>query len=389
MKKIAIFDLSITTDSPAGSCILQLIKHLSNEYQFIVFADQFENPDPQSIIWVRVPIPDKPVIARYVGFKYLAPKYYKRYIQQHTKPDLVLGTEGEFTECDICYVHFCHRAYLKEFSLKLSSPRSLARFATHHFNARTEEAAIARASTVVVPSQGLANQLCQTYSDSIGQEIETISNPIDVQYFARPKDYNAESLRQQLGFNSTDIVLVFVALGSFSRKGLDFVLGAISQLKHPSIKLLVVGGSPSEISEYARLCARLKIAESVKFVGLQSDIRAYLWSANLFVLPSSYETFSLVTFQAAIAGLPIMATQLYGVTDFLEPDVNGWLVKRDETDIAQKLKAIIKRQYNLPEMGVKACQSASKYGIPRFVDSWRSLLHQKLQPEAVLTAIKP
>lgn len=377
MKKcIAIFDLSITPDSPAGSCILQLIKNLADDYQFVVFADRFENPDPQKITWIRVPLPNKPVIARYIGFKYLAPGYYKRFIQQHQTPDLVMATEGEFSNCDICYVHFCHRAYLTEQRPKLSSLRGLVRFANHRFNAYAEAEAVSKANKIVVPSLGLAKQLSETYSAISKQEITAIPNPIDVEYFTRPKQYDAEILRRQLGFALTDIVLVFVALGSFGRKGLDFALQALSMLNSPHVKLLVVGGNDSEIREYSKICTQLDVAKSVKFVGLQSDIRPYLWLSNLFILPSSYETFSLVTFQAAIAGLPVMATQLYGVAEFLEPGVNGWLIEQNGAAIAQTLKDVVQRRQELPEMGKQAHKAAAEYSIPRFVQRWRQLLNQ-------------
>ena len=386
MKKIAIFDLSITTDSPAGSCILQLIDNLADEYQFIVFADRFENPNPQSVTWIRVPIPNKPVIARYVCFKYLAPIYYNRFIQQQPKPDLIIATEGEFADCDICYVHFCHRMYLKEQRPNIFSLRNFVRFANHCFNAYTEKKAIAKASTIAVPSKGFANQLSQAYSTLIKRDIEVIPNPIDIQHFTRPLDYDTETLRREIGFSSTDIVLVFVALGSFRRKGLDFVLQAMARLKNSRIKLLVVGGSKTEVNEYIRLCDRLDVTESVKFIRLQSDVRPYLWISNLFVLPSSYETFSLVTFQAAIAGLPVMVTDLHGVEDFLEPGINGWLITRDEIAIAKVIETISKGEWDLPNMGAQARISATEYGVPQFVRRWRSLIEEVLQHET--TAVK-
>ena len=381
-KRIAIFDLSITSDSPAGSCILQLVKHLADEFQFVIFADRFENPDPQKIAWIRVPLPNKPVIARYVSFKYLAPSYYRRYAQQQGEPDLIIATEGEFSDCDICYVHFCHRAYLAEQPTKLSSLRDLVRFANHHFNARTEADALQKASTIVVPSQGLANQLARTYSAVKNKEVIPISNPIDVPYFTRPNSFNVQKHRQQLGFTRTDIVLVFVALGSFPRKGLDFILRALAQLNAAQLKLLVVGGNASEIETYTGLSNRLKIANRVKFIGLQTDVRPYLWLSNLFVLPSSYETFSLVTFQAAVAGLPLVTTQLYGVSELLEPGTNGWLIERNAKTIAQTLKNVIQNQHKLSSMGAAAHQSAAKYNISQFIEQWRSLITQKLDQKA-------
>jgi hypothetical protein len=91
-KSIALFDLSVTADSPAGSCILQMLKGLCQEYQFTVFADRFDNPNPQAIRWVRVPLPHKPVFLRYMVFKWLAPLVYWLQVRHRGEPDLIIGT---------------------------------------------------------------------------------------------------------------------------------------------------------------------------------------------------------------------------------------------------------------------------------------------------------
>ncbi|MGC1306808.1 MAG: glycosyltransferase family 4 protein [Phormidesmis sp.] len=382
-KSIAIFDLSITADSPAGSCILQLIKNLAHEYKFIVFADRFENPDPKRVVWVRIPLPNRPVILRYIAFKYLAPLYYQRFIKrQQQKPDLVIATEGEFAKCDICYVHFCHRAYLKKQVFKLTSLRAIARFFNHQFNARAEAEATSQATTIVVPSSGLAHELFQTYGSALTGEIKTIPNPLDIQHFTKPAAYDTDNLRHQLGFTPKDIVLMFAALGDFERKGLNLILQSLSNLDIPQVKLLVVGGSDSEVSEYRDICKQLSISQQVNFLGFQSDIRPYLWLSDLFALPSAYETFSLVAYQAAIAGLPVMATQLHGVEEFLKPGINGWLIERSEDSITKTLQEVVKRQTDLKDMGIQAHATASQYDIPLFVQHWQRLLSALLKRDS-------
>ena len=74
-----------------------------------------------------------------------------------------------------------------------------------------------------------------------------------------------------------------------------------------------------------------QLGNRVKFVGMQSDVRPYLWSSDVFVFPSLYETFSLVTYEAAASGLPIVVSQLYGVEDLLVDGDNGFLI---ETSVA-------------------------------------------------------
>ena len=376
-KTIALFDMSVTADSPAGSCILQLLKGLCQEYQFTVFADRFDNPDPQAIRWVRVPLPRKPVLLRYIAFKWLAAFYYQQYVRQAGKPDWVIGTEGQFTDCDLCYAHFCHQAYLTQHKVIASPLRKLARLLTRRFNANIEAAAFARAEAIVVPSQGLAAEVKQTYA-SAQKKLVQISNPVDVQRFLRPPDFDRAAKRTELGFKPTDMILVFSALGDFDRKGLEPLLQSLALLKQSSIKLLVVGGSQTEIREYSGLRDRLNLTEQAVFVGFQADVRPYLWTADLFALPSTYETFSLATFQAAAAGLPVLATQLYGVEEFLKDGQNGWLITREPASIAEAIRQAMSDRTRLAQMSLAAQTDAADYNVGVFVERWRSLLESLL-----------
>ena len=384
---IALFDLSVTADSPAGSCILQMLKGLCQEYQFTVFADRFDNPDPEAIQWIRVPLPRKPVFLRYMAFKWLAPFYYRQYVKSQGQPQLVIGTEGQFSNCDICYAHFCHQAYLESHPVQASLPRKVARLITRHFNANIEAIALDQAQTIVVPSEGLANELAQIYGARVQNKLIKVSNPVDVSRFTKPNSFDPIPWRNKLGFSADDIIVVFSALGDFDRKGLKPLIEAIAAVNHPQLKLLVIGGVATEIREYQTICDRYHLSDRVCFTGFQSDIRPYLWSANLFALPSNYETFSLVSFQAAVAGLPILATQLYGVEEFLADQVNGWLVERQVPSIANALESAIRDHARIQEMGELAHKAVSHYDQTIFVERWREVLQKQTQQNAAIATL--
>ncbi len=371
---VAIFDLCVTSNSPIGSCLLQMIRGLCEDYQFVVFADKFENPAPERIKWIRVPLPEKPVFLRFMAFNWLAPQYYRNYVRVEGEPQLIIGTEGEFTNCDICYAHFCHKAYLKRFPNKASLLRRFARSINRRFNASQEVKAYTHAEIIVVPSKGLANELTQVYGSLLEKKIKRIPNPVDVEHFTRPKTFDSQLMRTKLGLSSDDIVLVFAALGDFDRKGLKPLLEALAVLKNPQAKLLVVGGTQSEIKEYAAIRDRLELSKNVVFLGFQSDVRPYLWLSDLFVFPSNYEVFPLVTLQAAVASLPIIATKVYGVEEFLQNGVNGWLIERDAKCIAETLKVALTDRERLLQMGVAAHNTASEYNKTIFVERWHTVL---------------
>ena len=111
----------------------------------------------------------------------------------------------------------------------------------------------------------------------------------------------------------------------------------------------------------------------MKFVGMQGDVRPYLWSSDVFVFPSLYETFSLVTYEAAAAGLPIVVSQLYGVEDLLVDGDNGFLIETSVAGVRQGLERFLglggPARY---AMGQRARQAASACSEEHFVDASRA-----------------
>jgi UDP-glucose:(heptosyl)LPS alpha-1,3-glucosyltransferase len=62
-------------------------------------------------------------------------------------------------------------------------------------------------------------------------------------------------------------------------------------------------------------------------------------AADAFVLPTAYETFSLVCMEAMACSTPVFATPVGGIEDYLVDGVNGYQIVMDGTDIANKIAA--------------------------------------------------
>ena len=88
-----------------------------------------------------------------------------------------------------------------------------------------------------------------------------------------------------------DLVGLFVALGQFERKGLPLLMQALATAGMERVKLIVVGGEADLLARYREQAEKLGIGDRVRFVGMQSDVRPFLWSSDVFVFPSLYETF--------------------------------------------------------------------------------------------------
>lgn len=373
---IAVMDLSVTKNSPAGSCVLAEVMGLADDYDITVFSDAFDNTRPDRVQWVRVPLPKKPGVLRYVLFHLLAPTMLRRHIRLRGRlPWLIQATQGQYVGADICYAHFCHRAYLQDrWRLQSASGlRRLLRWLVYQYNAHFEARAFRRARIVVAPSAGLVRELVATYPFLQGR-VYSNPNPVDVAAFARPKAFDRAGQLHALGLSTGHLVLCFAALGDFSRKGLALVLEAMAGLGSASPILIVVGGSPSEIDEYRRLGNMLGLQDRVAFTGFQPDVRPFFWAADLFVFPSTYETFALVVLQAMAAGMPAIATRLHGVEDYAIDGENAWIVEREVNAIRLAIQRVLDNRGLLKQASDAAAHSVAAYDTPGFVGRWRELL---------------
>ncbi len=94
----------------------------------------------------------------------------------------------------------------------------------------------------------------------------------------------------------------------------------------PEWDLLVAGGGEEGAT---RRSARARRWWAVHWLGVTHEVPVVYELADAFVVASSYETFSLVTFEAAASGLPILATPVNGVRELIEDGRNGYLIVPD------------------------------------------------------------
>lgn len=375
--KIAIFDYSVTGRNAIGKCHLSILAALCHEHDFTVFSVAFENPCPERIRWVRVPAVQRPLALLFLTFHFLAPLRYWWYrIHHRARFDLVQIVESNLLFGDIAYSHFCHRAFLKYHwrVIEATGIRGFFRWLDHRLHAAVEPWTYRRASQIVVPSRGLARELAQEYPFA-SSKIAVLPNPVDVDRMSRPEQFNIEEFRLGLGFLGEDLLLAFVALGQYERKGLPLLLDALRLCSDPRIKLVVVGGTEDLVAAYRERVNRMGLAQQVLFTGMQQDVRPYLWAADVFALPSNYEVFPLVVLEAAAAGLPLLVTALNGVEEFFRDGESGFLVRRqDPQSLSEGLRRLGRLlPADLAALGKSAQASVGQYDPRFFANAWTVL----------------
>ena len=221
-------------------------------------------------------------------------------------------------------------------------------------------------------SRKIANELRELYHVP-ADRIVMIPNGVDVTRFA-PGVGGRDSVRNHFAIPSHCHLLLFVG-HEFQRKGLAFVIEALSTL--PGFYLLVVGND--DPSRYQRQAEEVGVLDRIAFAGPRSDLPALYQAADALVFPTIYEAFPLVAIEAMASGLPVFATAVGGIEDYIVHGENGYFIERNADSIARQLAAFFAEPSQVAVIRENARKTALNY-------SWENIAKQYLQALAPLSA---
>lgn len=111
------------------------------------------------------------------------------------------------------------------------------------------------------------------------------------------------------------------------QKDHNTVLAALSSLDHLEWRLTLVGEGGREI-EVRRQIADLGLAKRVRILPAITDVPQLLFHAQIFVLSSNFEAFPISILEAMRAGVPVIASDVGGVSECIHDGETGLLVPR-------------------------------------------------------------
>jgi D-inositol-3-phosphate glycosyltransferase len=186
-------------------------------------------------------------------------------------------------------------------------------------------------------------------------------------------DRTGATTRERLGVAEDAVVLTFA--GRVQRlKAPDVLLRAAALLADTDtdfgrrIVVLVVGGSsgePHAVGELRGLARRLGIGEQVRFVAPlpQPRLAEVLRASDIVAVPSYNESFGLVALEAQACGVPVVATQVGGLSTAVADGESGLLVDgHDPLSWAVALRSAYAQRERL---GAGAVRHAARFGWDR------------------------
>lgn len=144
-----------------------------------------------------------------------------------------------------------------------------------------------------------------------------IPNAVDTRHFSQEYSFESrQNVRKELGVSDEDILLVTTSRLVY-KNAVDDVIAAVALLP-PSVKFIIFGLGPDE-AMLKSLAEKLSVQNRVQFRGqiTHTDMPKYLKACNIFIRPSRSEGMGNSFVEAMAAGLPVIATQEGGISDFL------------------------------------------------------------------------
>ncbi len=187
------------------------------------------------------------------------------------------------------------------------------------------------ADKIIVVSNATKNYVLSLGADA--EKTYVLHNGVDVNRF-KPLTGIKEEMRKKLGI-SKDASIVLTVRRLVYKNGIDTLIESakIAVKKTPKLVFVVVGKGP-DFKKVKEKIEEVGIQEKFRLTGFISDedLPFYYNAADFFVLPSkSGEGLPLVALEAMACGLPVIATNVGGISEIIEEDY-GKLVPPNSPD---------------------------------------------------------
>jgi len=188
------------------------------------------------------------------------------------------------------------------------------------------------------------------------ERVELWQRGIDTTRFS-PSFRNGE-LRSSIGVDAKTPILLFVAR-LVKEKDLDDLIIAARLLdqKRKPFKLVIVGDGPER--EYME-----RELPNAHFTGYLTgrDLSEMYASSDLFIFPSTTETFGNVILEAFASGLPAVTVDKGGVADIVTDGINGFVARgNDPKDFSEKITMLLDNPDFMKRLGYHAKITSADY----------------------------
>jgi L-malate glycosyltransferase len=237
---------------------------------------------------------------------------------------------------------------------------------------RTTMHAIEASDKVTAVSQYLADHTHTAFG--ITRPIDVVYNWVDLDRFRPIRDpgYRAR-------FASKDEAIVMHASNFRNVKRPEDVVRTFAGIVAQRPARLLMAGEGPERPRCLELARQLGVADKVHFLGAFPILETVLGVADLFLLPSSEESFGLVALEAMACGVPVVASNAGGIPEVVADGETGFVHPIGDVNAMIASSVEVLEPEHRFEMGERARIRAFKHFrpgliLPQYLEIYRRAL---------------
>lgn len=233
---------------------------------------------------------------------------------------------------------------------------------------------IERSDRITAVSQYLRAETIRAFGCA-GCDVQVIPNFVDPEIYDR--DRYQTSLSERVGHGRR--IMMHISNFRPVKRVRDIVaIHARVQREVPSVLVMVGDGPDRVVAENE--ARELGVEESVFFLGKLDAVAPLLASADLFLLPSTSESFGLSALEALASGTPVVGSQAGGLPEVVEEGVTGALRPVGDVDaMAAAAIDILRDGVRWKAMSAAAAADArARFALDPIVSQYESLYHDTI-----------
>ncbi len=178
--------------------------------------------------------------------------------------------------------------------------------------------------------------------------VTIIGNPISTSFIQNSEI--RENIRNSLSLKEE---LLWLNIGNLRevKDQSTLIKGFAKAFKENKNQILLILGEGPERAKLENLIDSFKLSERVKLLGFKPEIDLYLQAADGVILSSKSEALPLSLLEAALAGLILVATNVGGIPEIIENNIDGFLFESgNDQELAEILLKVCSDQARFKKM---------------------------------------
>ena len=235
-----------------------------------------------------------------------------------------------------------------------------------HGKSRLRNLAYGRASGLVAVSRAAAQQL---------QEANPARDAIVIPDAYAELPIDAEEVRRIRSRYEGKVLIGHVGALDHSHKGQMTIIevARIAVARHPNWQFLLCGDGRDE--DWFR--EEIGALTNIEIVGWVDNVGDYLAAFDLFAFPSLHEALGSTVLDAMHLGLPVIATNVGGIPDFVEDGANGRLIEPEKPEqLLAGIEELLADEAELALIGERNIEKSGLYDATHMADAYETLYRE-------------